>query len=71
MLFRSFYRQGYREVLKLGWQAWRRGRRAESLVAADWEALLLRPLHEVRELLGVGEPPVYTPQFSAGALATR
>jgi ubiquinone biosynthesis protein COQ4 len=45
----------------LAWQrylvrAWRRGRRARALIAADWEALLPRPLAEVRAVLGV-EPP--------------
>lgn len=42
-------------------QAFGRGRRAGWLPAADWEALLSRPLIEVRRELGLGEPPVYTP----------
>ena len=40
--------------------AFRRGRRAGWLLAADWEALLERPLAEVRVELGVGDPPAYT-----------
>jgi ubiquinone biosynthesis protein COQ4 len=42
-------------------QAFARGRRANWLPAADWEALLERPLDEVRRELGVGEPPQYRP----------
>jgi ubiquinone biosynthesis protein COQ4 len=42
-------------------QAFGRGRRAAWLPAADWEALLERPLDEVRRELGVGEPPQYRP----------
>jgi len=34
-------------------RAWRRGRRAKPLVTARWEALLARPLEEVRAELGV------------------
>ena len=33
----------------------------------DWEALLEQPLEQVREKLGVGEPPVYQQMRSAGA----
>lgn len=36
-----------------------RGRRAELLVAADWEALLPLPLAEVRQRLGVDAPVPY------------
>jgi len=50
-------------------QAYRRGRRAAWLPATDWEALLPRPLHEVRVELGVGEPPGYEALRSAGAPA--
>jgi ubiquinone biosynthesis protein COQ4 len=42
-------------------QAFARGRRAAWLPGADWEALLPRPLHEVRRRLGLGDPPSYTP----------
>ncbi|HEX6242450.1 MAG TPA: Coq4 family protein [Polyangiales bacterium] len=42
-------------------EAFLRGLHAEWLPAADWEALLERPLAEVRRELGIGAPPVYTP----------
>src|SRR5262245_59091277 len=48
-------------------EAYRRGKRAAWLPAADWEALLARPLREVREQLGFGEPPQYEAVRSAGA----
>jgi ubiquinone biosynthesis protein COQ4 len=48
--------------------AYRRGKRAAWLPAQDWEALLARPLHEVRAELHVGEPPRYQEMRSeAGA----
>jgi ubiquinone biosynthesis protein COQ4 len=50
-------------------EAWRRGRHAAWLPAADWEALLPRPLEEVRAELGLGEPPRYEALRSAGAPA--
>jgi ubiquinone biosynthesis protein COQ4 len=50
-------------------EAFRRGRRAAWLPAADWEALLPRPLEEVRAELGLGEPPSYEALRSAGAPA--
>lgn len=56
--FRRMLREGYR-----------RGRRAAWLPAQDWEALLARPLDEVRAQLGLGEPPRYEPVRSAGAPA--
>ena len=49
--------------------AWRRGRKAAWLSTADWEALLPRPLEEVRAELDLGAPPVYEPLRSAGAPA--
>jgi ubiquinone biosynthesis protein COQ4 len=54
--FRRMLRDGYR-----------RGRRAAWLPAQDWEALLARPLAQVRAELRVGEPPRYEPVRSAGA----
>lgn len=45
-------------------EAFLRGLNAEWLPAADWEALLERPLSEVRRELGIGAPPVYTPVWS-------
>jgi ubiquinone biosynthesis protein COQ4 len=47
--------------------AYRRGKRAAWLPALEWEALLAKPLTQVREELGFGEPPVYEPMRSAGA----
>jgi ubiquinone biosynthesis protein COQ4 len=40
---------------------YRRGRAAKWLPAQDWEAMLPLPLSEVRQRLGLGAPPVYTP----------
>jgi ubiquinone biosynthesis protein COQ4 len=51
-------RSSVRPVLR---QAFVRGRRAAWLPGTDWEALLPRPLSEVRRALGLGEPPSYTP----------
>ncbi len=65
------WREGCREVIPLVREGFRRGRRAGSLVAADWERLLDRPLAEVRRQLNVDDPPEYTPQFSAAAAAAR
>jgi ubiquinone biosynthesis protein COQ4 len=42
-------------------EALSRGLKAAWLPGADWEALLERPLDEVRRELGVGEPPTYKP----------
>ena len=50
-----------REGRRLIWDARRRARRAAWLPAADWEALLGQPLPAVRERLGFGPPPHYTP----------
>lgn len=44
---------------------YRRGRRAAWLPSVVWEDLLDRPLGEVRALLGVGAPPIYTPVTTA------
>ena len=46
-----------------------RARRAAWLPEQDWEALLSRPLSDVRRELGVGEPPVYVEARSEGAPA--
>lgn len=37
----------------------RRGRKASLLTAVDWEAMLLLPLDEVRQRLGIDEPTAY------------
>ena len=50
-------------------QGYRRGRAADWLPALDWEALLERPLDEVRQTLSVGEIPSYTEVRSEGAPA--
>jgi ubiquinone biosynthesis protein COQ4 len=47
--------------------AYRRGKRAAWLPALEWEELLARPLAQVREELGFGEPPAYEAMRSAGA----
>ena len=55
-------------------EAYRRGKKAEWMPAADWEALLEQPLTEVRRELGVGDPPVYREVRSAAgevALTSR
>lgn len=50
-----------REGRRLVFEARRRARRAAWLPAADWESLLPEPLPAVRERLGLGPPPSYTP----------
>lgn len=42
-------------------EAFLRGYHAEWLPAADWEALLSRPLDQVRRQFGIGPAPSYTP----------
>lgn len=50
--------------------AYRRGGRSAWLPGADWEALLSRPLAEVRDALALGDPPRYTQlRSAAGQLA--
>lgn len=56
----------FRELLRGGY---RRGREADWLPSADWEALLPKPLDEVRRALRVGDLPVYVPVRSEGAPA--
>jgi ubiquinone biosynthesis protein COQ4 len=56
--FRRMLRDGYR-----------RGRGSAWLPAADWEALLARPLEDVRAELRVGSPPRYSKHRSSGAPA--
>lgn len=50
---------GDRRIFRAAWAAFRAGRRAAWLPAADWERLLGQPLDAVRAELGVGEPEVY------------
>ena len=47
------------EVRGAWWRAWRDGRKAAWLPAADWEALLELPIAEVRRQLNVGPPQKY------------
>jgi ubiquinone biosynthesis protein COQ4 len=56
----------FRRMLR---DAFRRGQRSAWLPAADWEALLARPLEEARAELRVGPPPSYTEKRSSGAPA--
>lgn len=58
---------GDRRILRALWDAFRTGRRAEWLPAADWEHLPTRPLSEVRSRLGITPPDLY--QRMRGELA--
>jgi ubiquinone biosynthesis protein COQ4 len=49
---------------KLLVEAFARGVRAAWFPAVDWEALLARPLSDVRRELGIGAPPRYDPVWS-------
>lgn len=51
-------------IFRALWAAWRAGRRAEWLPAADWEHLLTQPLDQVRQRLRITPPAVY-PQLRA------
>lgn len=42
-------------------EAWHNGRKARWLAAEDWEALLQRPLEEVRRDLSISLPSLYRP----------
>jgi ubiquinone biosynthesis protein COQ4 len=55
-----------REMIR---RAWRRGKKAQWLAAADWTLLLPRPLDEIRAEFEMGDTPVYEPVWSAGAPA--
>ncbi len=63
-VFNEWRYPGFRALAR---EALRRGRDAVWLPVQDWEALLERPLGEVRETLRVGPPPVYTQVRSEGA----
>ncbi|MCP4007692.1 MAG: hypothetical protein GY725_26215 [bacterium] len=70
MVGRSLLRMGWNsETGKLIRQGYRRGRRAQWLLDQDWETLFEQPIDQVREQLGLGEPPVYEQLRSAGAPA--
>jgi ubiquinone biosynthesis protein COQ4 len=72
---RRMRRNGNEQISGFLREASARGRGAAFLPAADWEALLERPLEEVRESLRVGDPPSYqerrTPAGEAAAAAAR
>jgi len=60
---------GSRKMIR---QAYRRGRKAAWLPGVDWEAMLERPLVEVRAELGLEDLPVYEEMRSAaGELALK
>jgi len=70
MVGRSLFRGGWNsETGRLIRQGYGRGRRAKWMLDQDWEALLELPIDEVRQRLGVGEPPVYEQLRSAAAPA--
>jgi len=53
-------------------EAYRRGRKAAWLPAADWESLLQQPIEEVRAKLGLEDLPVYEElRSTAGELALK
>lgn len=58
-------RSGDRRIFRAAWSAFRTGRRAAWLPAADWERLLARPLESARVELNVAEPTAYR-QLRAG-----
>ena len=57
----AFRRQGFTHGEAVIAEAYRRGARSASLLAADWEALLPHPLDQVRAELGISPPPPYVP----------
>ncbi|MBK8259236.1 MAG: hypothetical protein IPK82_42090 [Polyangiaceae bacterium] len=44
---------------------YKRGKKAAWLADQPWETMLAMPLNEVRQKLGLGDPPVYTPVRTA------
>ena len=62
-------RQGLTGARAMIREGYRRGKAAAWLPGQDWEALLARPLAEVRHELGLGDPPVYEEVRSEGAPA--
>jgi ubiquinone biosynthesis protein COQ4 len=61
LAYLRFWREGWKHPLPTIRQGYRRGRAAAFLPAVEWEAMLELPLDEVREKLGLGEPPDYVP----------
>ena len=48
-------------------EGYRRGRKADWIVGADWEALLALPIDEVRRRFRIPDPPVYRELRTPGA----
>ena len=63
-LFNESRCPGFRALAR---DALRRGGDAVWLPVQDWETWLTLPLDEVREVSGVGSPPLYVPERSPGA----
>jgi ubiquinone biosynthesis protein COQ4 len=53
---------GSRQVFRDAWEAYRRGRRARWLPEQDWEALLARPIAQVRAELAIEPRPQPQPE---------
>ena len=64
-----YRRGGHPTAVSVMREAYRRGRAAQFLPAADWEALLALPLDDVRTHLGIGDPPYYEPDLGEDATA--
>ena len=62
----KFRRMGAHHAEPVIRQAWARGQKAGLMVGTDWEALLDRPLADIREQLGIDEPPAYDPVPAPG-----
>lgn len=62
----ELWRHGMSKSIRIVRDGYRRGRSAAFLPAADWEALLARPLVEVRKELSLADPPGYTPLWQNG-----
>ena len=67
----KFWQAGRPEVVRVMRKGWRRGHRAAFLPAVDWEAMLLRPLDEVRRALRIEPLTEYTAILSSDAEAAR
>jgi len=62
-------REGRASMRKQLHEGYRRGRQAEWIVGADWEALLELPIDELRRRFRIPEPPAYLEVRSEGAPA--
>ncbi len=61
LAYLRFWREGFRAPLPTIREGYRRGRDAGFLPAVEWEAMLEKPIDEVREILRLGDPPSYEP----------